>query len=82
MLNLFLGIIPLFLVVLILVIGFCLGFTAYAIILKINVRKGNAFVKSKDGKWEPFDPYIGSWREATVDSHGRFINKERNKHVG
>jgi hypothetical protein len=75
MLSLLLGIIPLVLVVFILIIGFCLGFTFYSIILKINVRKGNAFVKSKDGKWEPFDPYIGSGSYTIPVREGR-------KHAG
>lgn len=51
-----LGLAPLVIVTLILIVGFCLGFTAYAIILKINVRKGRAFVIDRNGAWQPFDP--------------------------
>jgi hypothetical protein len=56
MLKLLLSFIPLALVILILIIGFCLGFTAYAVILQINVRKGRAFVIDRNGQWQPFDP--------------------------
>lgn len=69
--------IPLLLIIFILIVGFCLGFTTYAIFLKIAVRKGKAFVQDKDGKWQPFDPYIGTWKEATVDSSGKFLTKPK-----
>lgn len=56
MLTFLIGIIPLFLVIFILIIGFCIGFTTYAIFLKIAVSKGRAFVIDKNGEWQPFDP--------------------------
>jgi hypothetical protein len=56
MIALMLSILPALLVIFLLIIGFCLGFTAYAIILQINVRKGRAFVIDRNGTWQPFDP--------------------------
>lgn len=51
-----LSLLPAALIIFCLIIGFCLGFTNYAVMLKIAVRKGRAFAIDRNGTWQPYDP--------------------------
>lgn len=41
---------------LLLLIGFIIGFTTYAILVKRAAAKGRLFMIDKNGKWNPFEP--------------------------
>jgi hypothetical protein len=56
MAGILISLLPLALLIFTLVVGFCLGFTTYAIILRIAVRKGRAFAIDRHGVWQPFHP--------------------------
>jgi hypothetical protein len=39
-----------------LLVGFIIGFTTYAILVKRAAAKGRLFMIDKNGKWNPFEP--------------------------